>query len=100
MMQCPFPHHRASRGTFGEALIAVAALAGFFYGLSQGNFSLRALWAYALVLLVIVAFYASLLICKMVFHWATSGDYPHGRPEWVQPPVWTEDTRPASMKKK
>lgn len=69
----PF-HRHASRSTFGEALIVISVIAGFFVAFLQGKVSLQDVWTLAGFLLVIVVFYMALLFCRMLFFWMTGGD--------------------------
>ncbi len=72
----------ANRGTFGEALIVVSVVAGFFVAFMEGKVSLENIWTLAGFLAAIVVFYMALLFCRMLFFWMTGGDQ-------AQYPWWT-----------
>ena len=67
-------HRPVNRSTFGEALIVISVVAGFFYMVMQGKLSFQNMGIYAGFLLMIVVFYMALLFCRMLFYWMTGGD--------------------------
>ena len=62
------------RGTFGEALIALGALAGFFALAWNGTIATWSdVWIYVGILGIIAVFYALLLFARIMFEMATHG---------------------------
>ncbi|MDB4977862.1 MAG: hypothetical protein JWM56_48 [Candidatus Peribacteria bacterium] len=60
---------------FGEALIAAVGLLGFFLVAGSGRIQvLSDIWPYVGILVVIVLFYAALLLCRAVFHFMAGSD--------------------------
>ena len=74
----PPPHmhvRSSSRNTFGEALVALAGLAGMMIAVREGIVDTRAdLWFFALMFVMTVLFYFGLLLARMLFFWMTGGD--------------------------
>lgn len=68
------PPRAANRSTFGEALIIISVVVGFFVAFMQGKVSLQDIWTLAGFLALIVIFYMALLCCRMLFFWMTGGD--------------------------
>lgn len=81
-MDHPHIPRSANRSTFGEALIVVSVIAGFFFAFTQGKASLQDIWTLAAFLGVIAVFYMALLFCRMLFFWMTGGDQAQ-YPWWV-----------------
>lgn len=76
-------HHRSgSRGPFGEALIVISVIVGFFWLLEHGKVSLQGTWEYVGFLAAIVVFYFALLLCRIIFFHATGGG--GDMPWWAQ----------------
>ncbi len=72
----------ANRSTFGEALIVVSVVVGFFIAFMEDKVSLQNIGDLAAFLVLITAFYFALLLCRMLFFWMTGGDLtPH--PWWT-----------------
>jgi len=76
-----------SRSTFGEALIALVALAGFIIPITQGDYpDWEDFGMYAAVLGLIVGFYAAILLIRAMFFFMTGSDsfwwekYEHQKP--------------------
>lgn len=65
---------KANRSTFGEALIVISVIAGFFIAFIENRVSLQDIWTLAGFLTLIVVFYMALLFCRMLFFWMTGGD--------------------------
>ncbi len=80
-MHTPSPRNRS---TFGEALIVIAVIAGFFWTFSQNRIVPQDLWMYAAFLGGIVAFYFALLFARMLFFWMTGGDYNFSWGDWQE----------------
>ncbi len=68
-----------SRSTFGEALIVITVLAGFFWSTGAGKLTPLDPWSAAGYLAGIVLFYFGLLFARMLFFWMTGGDHSN----WV-----------------
>lgn len=64
----------ASRSTFGEALIVISVVAGFFVAFMKDKVSLQDIWVLAGFLALITIFYMALLFCRMLFFWMTGGN--------------------------
>lgn len=77
------PHRAVSRGTFGEALIVITSMIGFFYGMNQGMFSTANMWGYVVFLLIIAGFYFLLLFARMLFFWMTGGEMNFSQTNWA-----------------
>ena len=78
-------HHsprRGNRNTFGEALIVITAVVGFFYAMEKGLVSMNNLLSYVWFLLLIVGFYFLLLFARMLFFWMTGGEHAPGVMPW------------------
>lgn len=69
-----------SSHTYGESLIVVVIVAGFFWLISQGKFEVQDIWSYVGFLAIIAVFYFALLFCRMIFFWMLGGDSPY--PWW------------------
>lgn len=65
----------SSRNTFGEALVALAGLAGLMIAVRDGVISTTSdLWFFAALFFEVVLFYFGLLFARMLFFWMTGGD--------------------------
>lgn len=71
-----------SRNTYGEALIVLAVIIGFFATPMHTNVSMENIWTSVILLVSIVVFYFALLFARMLFYWMTGGDH--------QPMRWHE----------
>ncbi len=80
----------ASRSTFGEALIVVSVVAGFFVALMKDKVSLQNI-SLTTFLVSMVVFYMALLVCRMLFFWMTGGDQ-------MQYPWWKHAEMAKKMK--
>lgn len=68
------PPRPVSRSTFGEALIVVFVVAGFFVALIQNKISFEDIGTFASFLAAISVFYMALLFFRMLFFWMTGGE--------------------------
>ncbi len=71
-------HPGGRRGPFGEALIVISVIVGYFWLFEHGKVSLQGTWEYIGFLAAIVVFYFALIICRIMFFNATrsSSDMP------------------------
>lgn len=65
---------------YGESLIVVVVVAGFFWLISEGKFNVQDDLSYPGFLAMIVGFYFALLLCRMIFFYMIGGDSPY--PWW------------------
>jgi hypothetical protein len=97
-------HHfrcRGNRNTFGESLIVITAIAGFFYGMGQGLVSMDNLLNYVWFLLLIAGFYFLILFARMMFFWMTGGDHGYGEAHLAGgDPSWAHHGKPLAAPKK
>ncbi len=72
------PHRSDNRGPFGEALIVISVVVGYFWLLEHGKASLQGTWEYVGFLATIVVFYFALVLCRIIFFNSTrsSSDMP------------------------